>query len=290
MTIKLGCADFTWPLLPHAHVLQHIRLLGFDGADLGLMVGRSHIRPEMIHEDVPMWAGIVSERLERSGLAVADVFFVPAMNLFDRAVNNPDPTQQDEATTTFADALEFARRIGSPGMTMNSGVRFEGETPESSIRNSAEGLKRRLDAADRFGIQIRIEGGIGTNTDTPDKLLRLVELTPGLKLTVDYCHFVYQGLPESRIEPLLEFAGHFQCRGAASGRMQTKFQDNTIDYRRVLDRLQTLGYDGFFSMEYVWIDIWGCNETENTMETIQFRDMARAVLAGTEYVAFQSPY
>ena len=43
------------------------------------------------------------------------------------------------------------------------------------------------------------------------------------------------------------------------------------------------GYEAYFSIEYVWIDVWDCNRTENTMETIQFRDFVRAVLAGDEY-------
>jgi sugar phosphate isomerase/epimerase len=100
---------------------------------------------------------------------------------------------------------------------------------------------------------------------------------------------VYQGMPESEIEPLLDHAGHFQCRGAAEGRMQVRFQENTIDYGRVIERLKELDYAGYFSMEYVWVDIWDCNRTENTMETIQFRDFARAAIEGREYTPYVGP-
>jgi len=65
--------------------------------------------------------------------------------------------------------------------------------------------------------------------------------------------------------------------------MQVNFQENTIDYRDILERLMAQGYEAYFSIEYVWIDVWECNRTENTMETIQFRDFVRAVLAGDEY-------
>ena len=54
--MKLACADFTWPLLPHEDVLRLIRSLGLDGLDLGLFAERSHIRPEVIRADIPMWA------------------------------------------------------------------------------------------------------------------------------------------------------------------------------------------------------------------------------------------
>ena len=72
--MKLACADFTWPLLPHEDVLRLIRSLGLDGLDLGLFAERSHIRPEVIRADIPMWAGILRERIHRADLELADVF------------------------------------------------------------------------------------------------------------------------------------------------------------------------------------------------------------------------
>jgi hypothetical protein len=49
--------------------------------------------------------------------------------------------------------------------------------------------------------------------------------------------------------------------------------------------MQEVDYDGWFAIEYVWVDWEGCNRTENTCETIRFRDLARKVIAGEEYVA-----
>ena len=70
-----------------------------------------------------------------------------------------------------------------------------------------------------------------------------------------------------------------RCRGASRGRLRTPFKENTIDYRRMITRMQEIGYAGYFAIEYVWIDWQDCNRTENTCETIQFRDLARAVTA-----------
>jgi sugar phosphate isomerase/epimerase len=95
----------------------------------------------------------------------------------------------------------------------------------------------------------------------------------------DHRHFAYQGIPDHEIESLLPFARHFHVRGGATNRLQTKFQDNTIDYRRIVARLQETGYRGYLAIEYTWQDWQGCNETENVAETIQFRDLLRAALA-----------
>ena len=281
--MKLGCADFTWPLMTHTDVVRHIAMLGFDGVDLGLMEGRTQVQPGMVRQDVAMWSGVIGERLAAAGLEAADVFFVPSFNLTDLAANNPDPDQRDGGHEAFLDILEFSRRIGAPGMTMNGGIPLEGQSTSDSMRLSASELTRRVEAAAEHDIEVRVEASVNSDTATPEMALELVDAVPGLKLTIDYCHFVYQDIPESDVHPLLEHAAHFQCRGAAPGRMQVNFQENTIDYRGVLERLVALGYDAYFSIEYVWIDVWDCNRTENTMETIQFRDFVKAVLAGDEY-------
>ena len=281
--MKLGCADFTWPLMTHEDVVRHIAALGFDGIDLGLFEGRSHVQPGMVRQDVAMWSGVIGERLATAGLEAADVFFVPSFNLEDLAPNHPDRAQRDGGFEAFCDILEFARRLGAPGMTMNGGIPLEGQTYSESLELSVGELTRRVEAAAEHDIEVRVEASVNSNTPTPEMALELVDAVPGLKLTIDYCHFVYQDIPESDVHPLLEHAAHFQCRGAAPGRMQVNFQENTIDYRGVLERLVALGYDAYFSIEYVWIDVWDCNRTENTMETIQFRDFVKAVLAGDEY-------
>jgi sugar phosphate isomerase/epimerase len=265
--VKLATADFSWPLLPHDRVLQLIRLLDLEAVDLGLFSGRSHVTPEMVRQDVPMWGGILKERLERSGLELADLFVQAA------------PTF--EPLALFVDMLQLARRVGAPGMTLLPGVRFGEESWEASIRRSAEALRWRVEAAAEDGIALSVEGHVGSNVDTPEKLARLVELTPGLKLTLDYTHFTYAGIPDADVEPLLAHARHFHCRGAAKGKLQTPFAESTIDYRRVVERMGEIGYGGYFAIEYVWIDWEGCNRTENTCETALYRDFVRGVLAGS---------
>jgi len=275
--MKLACSDFTWPLLPHDRVLKLIGMLDLAALDLGVFAKGSHLKPDEVRRDIPLWAGVIRERLGQSGLALADVFVQPSGDFAVMAPNNPDPAQQEDAAAFFRDMLDFARRLDAPGMTMLPGVRFGGESWDASIRRSAEAFKWRVDAAAEAGLRLSVEGHLGSNVDTPEKLAQLVELTPGLTLTLDYGHFTYQGIPDSAVEPLLDHARHFHCRGGAKERLQTKFQDNTIDFGRVVARMNDIGYDGYVAIEYTWQDWQGCNETENTCETIQFRDYLRSV-------------
>jgi sugar phosphate isomerase/epimerase len=277
--MRLATADYGWPLLPHDRVLELIRLLDIEAVDLGLFAGRSHIRPETVRQDIPMWAGVLKERIERAGLELAEVFVQAAPSFEPLAINNPDRSEQEEASELFVDMLELTRRLGAPGMSLLPGARFGDESWEASIRRSAEALRWRVDAAAEHGIALSVEAHVGSNVDTPEKLADLLDLTPGLTLALDYTHFTYAGIPDHEVEPLLAHARHFHCRGAAPGRLQTPFSENTIDYRRIIRRLHELRYGGYFAIEYVWIDWMGCNRTENTCETILFRDLARETIA-----------
>ena len=281
--MKLACADFTWPLLPHEDVLRLIRVLDIDGLDLGLFAQRSHIRPEVVRADVPMWAGVLRERIHRAELELADVFVQNALDFETMAPNNPDPREREAGMALFLDMLELANRLEAPGMTILPGARFGDEPWEAAIKRAAEGLKARVDAAAHRGVQVSVEGHYGSCVDTPEKLARLLDLTPGLRLTLDYTHYAFVGIPDAEVEPLIPYARHFQARSACEGKLQARFSESAIDYARVIKRLQETGYPGYFSIEYVWTDWQNLNQTDNVSETILMRDFVRATLAGQPF-------
>src|SRR5260370_41362042 len=113
--MKLACADFSWPLLAHERVLALIGLLEVEGVDLALFGGRSHIRPEVVRADIPMWAGILTERLAAAGLELADFFVQPGTTFDGMAVNHPDPQPQEHAPGLFGGMLGPAPRAPPPG-------------------------------------------------------------------------------------------------------------------------------------------------------------------------------
>ena len=53
---------------------------------------------------------------------------------------------------------------------------------------------------------------------SPQLAERLVEMTPGLTLTLDYGHYVAQGFPDNAIEGLWCHTSHFHARCASAVR------------------------------------------------------------------------
>lgn len=275
MTLRLACADFTFPLLSHENSLDVVSMLGFDGVDIGLFEGRSHLYPSREFADATAAETLRSKAVDR-GLRVADVFLQmdPDFKLF--AVNHPDAQRRDKARDWFRRTLDYAATCESPHVTALPGVTFEDEPAADSLARCRDELAWRVEQSQAAGIVFGIEAHVGSIVPTPPQALALVESVPGLTLTLDYTHFTRDGLPDSDIEPLLAHASHFHTRGACPGRLQCSFKDNVIDYGRIIDLMQAGGYSGYVGIEYVWIDWEHCNEVDNLSETILFRDFFRS--------------
>jgi sugar phosphate isomerase/epimerase len=178
--------------------------------------------------------------------------------------------------------VELAARLRSPGMTILPGIDWEGESHEASLERAADELGRRVSEARERSVRLSIEPHLGSVASTPERALDLLERAPGLELTLDYSHFVYQDIPQDEIDPLVPHARHFHARGARPGRMQAPLKESVVDFERMLDLADRAGYDGYVGLEYVWLDWEHCNECDNLAETILLRDRLVAKLAGPD--------
>lgn len=279
MNLKLACADFTFPLLPHDKVLDLIAALEFDGVDVGLFEGRSHLWPSKEFAAVEKSAGLLRRKLGDRGLKCADVFLQMNADFVPFAINHPEPDRRARARDWFLRTLDYANAAGSPHVTTLPGVYFDTEPKTDSWNRSQEEMAWRVERAKAAGVVFSIEAHVGSLAPDPAEAERLVTGVPGLTLTLDYTHFTRAGLPDADAEPLVKYASHFHVRGARTGRLQANFKDNTIDYAGVLRAMRAAGYRGYLGVEYVWIDWEHCNESDNLSETIQFRDFLRQQMA-----------
>ena len=279
MRTQLAAADFSWPGVRQEFVFDLLAELGFAAADLGLWTGYTMVTPEDVRTDIAGSARRTRAALESRGLEVSDVFPVASMLLAPRSVNHPDAGERRAADEFFREMLDYAAQLGARHMTILPGVLHEGQGYREALEGSAEGLRWRLEEARSAGIELAIEGHVGSHVDTPEKILELLELVPGLTLTLDFGHFAVQGMPDERAYPLIAHASHFHVRGCAGGLVQTRFKDNAIDFAAIVRRFAELDYRGWLALEYVHDDRPGCSECDNIQETILFRDFLQDRLA-----------
>ncbi len=224
MQLKLACADFTFPLLTHDAALDVIALLGFDGVDVGLFEGRSHLWPSRVFKRLEPSARELAAKLADRGLRAADVFLQTAADFVSLAPNHPEASRRRKARELFAKTLDFAAALDCPHVTALPGVAFPGERRAESLARACDELAWRAATAAERGLTFAVEAHVGSIASRPRQALELLAKTPGLTLTLDYTHFTRIGIADEAIEPLLAHASHFHARGACKGRLQASFR------------------------------------------------------------------
>jgi len=169
--------------------------------------------------------------------------------------------------------------LESPGLTILPGCPFEDSDPDRDWGLATEELGWRVQVAEEAGLELGFEPHIGSITETPETTAQFVAEVPGLKVCLDFAHFVYQSISQERIETLLPISRHHQVRQAADGVMQAISYEGTIDIKRLVRQLVAQGYEGFIAAEYVWMQKWACDRVDNLCETIYVRNEIREALA-----------
>src|SRR3989449_4285441 len=105
MELKLACADFTFPLLPHDRSLDLIAMLKFEGVDIGLFEGRSHLWPSREFKAPARSGARLRRKLAERGLRCADVFLQMAPNFVPYAINHPEAARRRRARDWFVKTL-----------------------------------------------------------------------------------------------------------------------------------------------------------------------------------------
>lgn len=270
---KYSCADFTFPLLPHHKVLQLIKLLGIDAVDLGIFEGRSHHFPSHIAKN-PIGEGKrLAKELREIGLEPADVFLQTGADPPVAAANTPDKAIRASNRTIFQKILEFTKTLGCVHVTGLPGVLHQGQTEENDWKRACEETFWRVEKAKDYGLVYAIEPHVGSILPDAVSTLKFIEDCPGITLTLDYGHFIYQGQTNESVHPLIPYASHFHARGGAKGKLQTMVSENEIDFKTIVSQFKEIRYSGFTCLEYVHVDWEGCNRTDNVSETIRLLEL-----------------
>jgi sugar phosphate isomerase/epimerase len=272
---RYSCADFTFPLLSHEKALRLIELLGIEAVDLGIFEGRSHYYPSQIARDPVAIGRKLANELKAAGLKAADVFLQTGDSPEIAAANSPDRNVRENNRELFLRTLDFVNTLGCSHITGLPGVAHTGERPDDDWNRSCEETQWRLEKARNEGIIYSIEPHAGSILNDPETTLKFINDCPGITLTLDYGHFIYQGQKNERVHPLINYASHFHARCGAKGKLQATFSENEIDFKTIVSRFNEIEYSGYSCLEYVYVDWEGCNRTDNVSETIRLYEYLR---------------
>ncbi len=238
--INIACHTGGLSDLSLEQALSTIARLGFRYVDLAHVdLARAAAQPDVE-------AAAVHALLKEFNLSLTDLYLPLPM------INAPDPAEREAALAQFEALLPFAAALYTPGITLSPGLVHE-DGQDHSFARSVAGLLRMKRAAETAipGMRLSIEPQADSVTEFPEDALMLLECVPGLRLTLDYAHFLYLGMSHKDITKLLGQAAHLHLRQAVKNRLQTSFELGRLEVREVVEALKEAGYRGSVAIEYL---------------------------------------
>lgn len=274
------CTSLSFPMLSFADAAKVIALLGIPNLDVGAHEGGCHVQPSQVEANPDLAIESIRRAVGEAGLGVSDFFPTFGEGFRGRPVNTLNSNEREANLGRFHAIVKVSKAIGARGITLLPGVIWDEIGPERSFEQSVEELRHLVPIAHDAGLRLSVECHLESVAEPPEKALELVNAVPGLKLTLDYSHFVAQGYRPEDVHPLVPHAGHFHARQARNGALQSSHWDGTLNFSDIVHRLKAAGYPGDLCLEYTWQEWRGANNVDVLSETILLRDELAAALNG----------
>jgi sugar phosphate isomerase/epimerase len=162
--------------------------------------------------------------------------------------------------------LECTHVTGLPG------VQHKGVGDKDSLELALDEIRWRQRVAASSGIRYAIKPHVNSICSSVDQARALLDAIPGLTLTLDYGHFVFQKISSRHVHTLVPFASHVHMRGGAPNRLQAPVNESEIDFNGIIRRLNKNQYQGFLAITYLRDASNERDNTDNVSETILLRN------------------
>lgn len=244
-------------------------ILGIGALDLGYFYGPALSRDAILRD--PDGEGA---KVRDLGVTVPCLYHLFGDGLSGRNLANP--AEHSGNWADFRVICRFMKAAGIPTVFVLPGVVNPGQSRASALAASAAGLAELVKIGADTGITVTIEPHVHSYLESPSLVLDLLGRVPGLKLTLDYAHFVCLGYRQDEIDVLAPHAAHVHLRQARPGALQAKGAAGTLNMPAQFATLRDAGFDRYMALEYVHQDYMDTLYDDVLTETIGLRDQYRA--------------
>lgn len=199
--MKLAFSTNAYTKFTLSEALRGIREAGFEAVEI--LADVPHAYPGTTD------AAAVRGELDRLGLAVSNVNAnctfgywkdAPPEPYFEPSLISPNPTHRKDRIELITRALEFARAIEAPNISITSGRLLGGMPPDRAAKQFAESIKPVLDRADALGINVGIECEPGLYLEYIEELRewidRLGHPRLGANLDIGHSQVIGESIPQ----------------------------------------------------------------------------------------------
>lgn len=232
--MRLAGSALIFSRLPLHEALQQVAALGFQYVDLAALEGWAHIDPSVM-------AGRVDETTERYRTACNAAQLTPV------AINASVRGSLDFQAQCVDALAAVAANLGVHVLTLAPARK------EEPLREDFDRFSRLVPLARAHGVTLTVETHYFMHTEDPAVALRYIEEVPDLGITLDASHYAAGPYWEQGFAELLPYVRHVHLRpaGRSWAEIQLAVGEGVIDFRGLLRDLQSAGYEGDLSVEYV---------------------------------------
>lgn len=269
--MKFCTSSWSFPFCSLEESVAVTKALGFDATDLGYF-HRPALDKSRVLTDTREYAADIRSL----HIAVPTFYHLFGETLYDRNLALADSLEQNLAD--FPAVVQFCREIGAPVLFVIPGMVNPGQSREEAFQVSARALRTLLPVAQKAGLVLGIEPHVSGYLESPALALDLLREVPGLKLIVDYSHFMCLGYRQEEIDVLLPHAVQIHLRPARPGVLQAPIAQSTLNVGALLGALKKIGYSRYIALEAVHQNYMDTVHEDVLSEIIQMRDFCREYL------------
>lgn len=270
----LSLASWSFPSLTIKETAGISKVLGINALDVS-----TNYRSGLNKTDILNNPGAVAEQVRALNIKVPNYYHHFGDGLVDRNLAQPgtiDANARDlEQVLTFADAADI------PTVFFLPGIINPGQSRRQALDTSAESIKTLLAVQKDFKAEICIEPIVRSYAESPAIVEELIDRT-GIRLALDYSHFICLGYTQETLEPLVQHAAHVHLRQARMGDLQAKIAKGTINFPAFFASLREANYTGALTIEYVYQDFMDAFSDDVMTETVAMRDCFNDWIGATQ--------
>lgn len=168
--------------------------------------------------------------------------------------------------------IDFTKQAGIPATIVCTGNVVEGMSDEQMLQSVMDGLKPTVEMAEKEGVTLLLEplndrydhpGYFLTSSDVGADICRKIG-SGRMKLLFDCYHMqITEGDLVRHIEKNIDVIAHFHSAGVPG---RHELYNGETDYPFVLSRIEKLGYEGIFGLEYEP----SIDHTESLQKTLKY--------------------
>jgi sugar phosphate isomerase/epimerase len=245
------CSSVTRCNLKFEEAMTEISEAGFRDVDLIAINTWAHINPADLAKDFDGVTARIEGTLRKNNLTMR------AMNIGMNGQMHDRCPETVAGNLRELDALcRLMVRMGVKNCALQPLQKDPSRDPWDVLKDSVDSLEEYYDCTGKHGISLGLELHVHSPFETMEAVKYVYERIPDATIVFDPTHFISMGGKLTDCESVMDKAVHVHIRDAGPGDIQRKLGEGTVDFEWIVSKLKARGYNGHFSIEYLYNDQW----------------------------------